>query len=580
MVRRLAFLAAVLATHPILDARAQAAGQFRQLFDVMIPMRDGVKLAADIWLPEAPGRYPLILVRTPYLKNMEMLKVPEYGEYYATRGYAFAVEDTRGRGDSEGNFNFFFQEGPDGYDTIEWLAKQPFSNGRIGMMGVSYLATVQWLAAREQPPSLVCIAPTAPAGRYLEELPFVGGAFMHEWSLSWLNGTSGKIEQGTKGVNWDRVLAHRPLLTADSVMGRPMRMYREFLTNPLMGDYWKRIQFTPEDFTKIKIPSLTVTGWFDGDQPGALFYWRGLMAGAPDKSQHFLVAGPWNHGETYLGGATKEGELELTPESIVDNKALHLSWFDWCLKRSAPKFDAPKSRIYVTGANEWRSADIYPPREAVVRPMYFTSGGKANSILGDGKLSWDRPADVPPDRFTYDPKHPVPAGPPGETYGVDRRSIQRRDDVLVYTSDALTEPVDVIGNIIVNVEAATDARDTDFTAVLTDVYPDGRALSLGPVVGIRRGRYRFGMNREELLTPGKAETFKIELYDIAHEFRPGHRIRVEISSSAAPLFNPNQNTGNPVATDTEWRVAQQTIYHDRAHASAILLPVVAKKYTP
>ena len=556
------------------------AAQVRQQLGVMVPMRDGVRLAADLWLPRAPGRYPVILVRTPYLKAMEALEVPKWADYFASRGYVFAVQDVRGRGDSEGEFTFFNQEAPDGYDTIEWLAKQPYANGRVGMMGVSYLGTVQWLAAREQPPSLACIAPTAAAGRYLEELPYQGGALMHAWSLGWLNGVSGRMEQGPnlREANLKDVLAHRPLLTSDSVMGRPMRLYREFLANPLMNDYWKRIQFVPADFAKIKIPTLTVTGWFDGDQPGALFYWRQLMQNAPNKEQHFLIAGPWDHGQTFLGGATKKGELEFTPESVIDNKALHLDFFDWCLKQSKPTFDAPRSKIYLTGSNVWRTDDTYPPRDAAPKVLYFSSGGRANSMFGDGRLSWTAPGAEPPDRFRYDPKQPVPSEL--TEGGVDRSPLQRRDDVLVYTSDELTEPIDVIGTVIVNVEAATDGRDTDFTAVLTDVGPDGKALKLGPTVGIRRGRYRSGPDREELLTPGKPETFRIELYDIAHEFKAGHRIRVEVSSSSAPHFNPNQNTGNPIATDTLWRVASQTVYHDRTRASSLVLPVVARRMTP
>jgi putative CocE/NonD family hydrolase len=513
---------------------------------------------------------------------MAMLEVAERGAYWAGKGYVFVVQDVRGRGDSEGTFDFFFQEEKDGFDTIEWLARQPFSNGRVAMMGVSYLGTVQWLAAKAHPPALKCIAPTAPAGRYLEELPFVGGAFMHQWALSWINGVSGRMDQGANaaGVDWDEVLAHRPLLSADSVMGREMRLYNEFLANPLMTDYWKRIQFSDDDFRRIDIPTLTVTGWFDGDQPGALGYWRGLEAHAPDKAKHFLVAGPWDHGQTFLGGATRIGDMTLSPESVIDNAALHLAFFDWCLKQSSPRFDQPRVKVYVTGANVWREFESYSPSAVEMRSLYLSSGGRANSLAGDGKLTWNEPAAEPPDRFTYDPKHPVPSSLGGASYAYDRRPIERRDDVLVFTSEVLTDPVEVIGNIQVLLQAASDARDTDFTAAITDVYPDGRSVILGPTVGIRRGRYRNGPAREELLTPGKVETFPIELYDIAHRFEPGHRIRIEISSSSAPHFNPNQNTGNPVATDTEWRVARQTVYHDRGRPSSIRLPVLSRTLVP
>ena len=561
---------------------APVAAQIQPRFGVMIPMRDGVKLAADLWVPSAPGKYPVILIRTPYLRVTNLIDVPAWASYFASRGYVLVIQDVRGRGDSEGEFNFFFQEETDGYDTIEWLAGQPFSTGKVGMMGVSYLGTVQWLAAKAHPPHLTCMAPTAPAGRYLEELPFVGGAFMHQWALNWLNGVSGRIEQGQNVApgDMDRALAHRPLISSDSAMGRSMRLYREFLTNPLMTDYWKRIQFTPADFAKIEIPTLTVTGWFDGDQPGAMFYWRGLVANAPDKSRHWLVSGPWQHAATFLGGATKVGDMSLPPESIIDVKALHVRFFDWCLKGSAPSFQAPRAKLYLTGANEWREFDSYPVKQATERRFYFTSGGRANSLAGDGKLAWQAPGTDRPDQYTYDPKHPAPASIGPTADGEDRRPIERRDDVLVYTSDALTEPLDVIGAVSVDLQVASDARDTDFTAVLVDVGPDGSAIKLGPSIGIRRARYRHGYTKEELLTPGAIETIPIDLNDIAHRFLPGHRVRVEISSSAAPEFNPNQNTGNPVATDTEWKVAHQTVYHDRVHASAITLPVYARPTTP
>jgi uncharacterized protein len=536
----------------------------RSEFGVMIPMRDGVRLAADVWLPEAPGRYPVLLARTPYMKTG--LKLSEWAYYFASRGYVVAIQDTRGRGDSEGTFDAFFGEGKDGYDTIEWLAAQPWSSGRVGTFGPSYLGTAQWLAAREQPPHLACMAPTASAGRWFEEFPYMGGAFSPAFALAFANEVAGRIDQeaNLEYADWAKILAHRPLLTADSVLGRTMPLYRDWLTHSTTGPYWDRLRFSAKDFAAIDIPTLNVTGWYDGDQPGALFYWRGLMANAPHRDRHFLIVGPWRHPETFRGGSAKVGDVELTPESIIDTKATHLAFFEGCLKGQTPGIDSPRVRIYVTGANVWRTFDTYPPPAATARQLYLASGGR---------LSWESPtADSPPDRFTFDPKNPVP-GNLGE-WGSDRREVQGRDDVLVYTSDVLKEPLEVIGSVVVQLQAASDARDTDFTAVLSDVAPDGRALMLGPTMGIRRARYRNGYEREELLTPGKVETYRIELFDIAHRFQPGHRLRLEISSSASPLYNPNQNTGNPVATDTEWKVARQTIHHDRTRASSITLPVM------
>lgn len=545
---------------------------------VLIPMRDGVRLVADLWLPEAPGRYPVLLARTPYLKTG--LQLNEWAAYFAARGFVVALQDTRGRGDSGGTFDAFFQEGRDGYDTIEWLAKQPWSNGRVGTFGPSYLATAQWLAARERPPHLACMMPTAPAGRWFEELPYMGGAFAPVTALSFANEVSGRIDQeaNADSVPWEKVLAHRPLLTADEVFGRRMPLYRDWITHSTTGPYWDRLRFTAHDFAKVDIPTLTVTGEYDGDQPGALFDWRGIQAHGAHPERHFLLIGPWRHIEAFRGGSTKVGDSEFSPDSIVDTKAIHLAFFDACLKGSGVAYDAPRARVYVTGANVWRSFDSYPPEVAAPRKLYLASAGHANGSLGDkgdGRLLSEVPetaTDSTPDRFTFDPKNPVP-GSLGD-WGMDRREVQRRDDVLAYTGEILKEPLEVIGVVTVDLEAASDARDTDFTAVLSDVGPDGRALMLGPHVGIRRARYRHGYAREELLTPGTVETFRIELFDIAHRFLPGHRIRLEISSSAAPAYNPNQNTGNPVATDTEWRTAHQTIFHDRAHGSSLTLLVM------
>ena len=554
-------------------------GRVRSEFGVMVPMRDGVKLAADIWLPEGPGRHPVLLARTPYMKTG--LQLAAWAQYFAGRGYVVVLQDTRGRGDSEGAFDAFFGEGKDGYDTVEWLAAQPWSNGRVGMFGPSYLGTAQWLAARERPPHLTCIVPTAAAGRWFEEVPYMGGAFSQMFALSWANEVSGRIDQeaNLESLDWERVLGHRPLLTADVVLGRSMPLYREWLSHSTTGPYWDRLRFSEQDFASIHIPTLTVTGWYDADQPGALSYWRGLMASAPQRERHFLVVGPWRHVEAFRGGSAEVGDSKFTPDSIVDTKALHLAFFDRCLKGQGTATEPPRARIYVTGTNVWRNLDTYPPASASPRRLYLTSGGHASSSAGDGKLSWETPAaEAPPDRFTFDPKRPVPASL-GE-WAADRREVQRRDDVLVYTSEPLEEPLEVIGAVAVDLEAESDARDTDFTAALSDVGLDGKAIQLGPHVGIRRGRYREGYDRERLLTPGKVETFRIELFDIAHGFLPGHRIRLEISSSAAPLYSPNQNTGNPVATDTEWKVAHQKVHHDRTRKSALTLSVMPAAPVP
>jgi putative CocE/NonD family hydrolase len=557
---------------------APAATKIIRKFDVRTPMRDGVELSSDVWMPEGPGPYPVILLRTPYNKAVPFQQAGELGNYFASHGYAFAVQDVRGRGDSDGTFNFFFQEAHDGYDSIEGLAKQPWANGRVCMMGVSYWGTTQWLAAKERPPSLKCIAPTSPAGRYLDELPASGGAFMMMWALNWLNDTSGRQGQGANAMtaDMDAVYAHRPLITMDEKLGRKMPLFKEFLTHDRMDDYWKRVQLGPEDFAKIDIPVLATTGWFDGDQTGTLHYWAGMQA-KPGGADQYLTIGPWGHIESFMGGAEKQGEIALSKDSIIDNRAMHLAFYDRYLKQSTTTFDQPKVRVFVSGINQWKSYDRFPVPDAKEQRLYFAGAGKANTAAGDGVLGRTKAGrGQGQDGYVFDPKNPVPLDLASGVFGADRSKVQARQDVLVYTSPALDKIVEVIGPVYVELWASSDAKDTDFTAALTDVGPDGKALELGPKpVGIIRARYRNGPESPEaLLKPGEIVKYRIDLGAIGHAFLPGHRIRIEVSSSAYPMFNPNQNTGNPIATDTEWRNASQTIFHDASKPSALVLPVV------
>ncbi len=564
----------LILTAPVLMA------QVKNKFDMRIPMRDGVELSADVWMPAEEGQYPAVLIRTPYIKVTPGLGVPQLGQMFAGQGYVLLIQDVRGRGDSDGKFNFYHQEGEDGYDSIEWIARQPWCNGKVGMMGVSYLGAVQWLAAREKPPHLVCIVPTAPSADYWEESPFNGGAFSTQFALSWLNGTSGRLAQGahTIGLDWNKILLHRPLMTMDEVMGRKMPLYREWLKHSTLDDYWKKIQFVDSDFPTMNLPALHITGWFDGDQIGTLIYWNGMRKYSSAKDKQYLIIGPWNHAETFLGLDTKEGEMQFSEDSKVDNVKLHLDFFDYYLKGSSKSYDQPRVRVYITGSNIWREFDEYPPKTTERKNFYFHSKGKANTLLGDGSLAWKLPKDETPDKYVYDPKDPVPSDIDGQSWAVDNRLIEIRKDVLVYTSEELGEPVTVLGDVYLNFFAASDARDTDFVAKIIDVYPDGKALNLGPQGrGVRRARYRQGYEKEVLLTPGQPEKFRIRFFDIGHTFLQGHKIRIEITSSAFPAISPNQNTGNPIATDTDWKVAHQTIFHDSAHPSHVVLPVLVEK---
>ncbi len=539
-------------------------------FGVMIPMRDRVRLAANIWTPSAAGRFPTILIRTPYDKTAQFRRYRL--DNYLAAGYAVVLQDTRGRGDSEGEFDFYFPEGKDGYDTIEWIARQPWSNGRVGMDGGSYLGTVQWLAAREQPPHLACIAPTASSGRLFDEIPFLGGAFRLDWALPWLFGVSGRVVQSELGalIPWDSLVQQRPLARLDTLMGRPLRLYQEMLAHPTLDQYWRRIHFTDADFARIRVPSLTVTGWLDGDQPGALWYWDGLSRRGGDVPPHYLIIGPWTHAGTYQGGVRKVGEMQFDSTSVLPIQRIRIEFFDWCLKQATPSWEAPPVRVYVPGTNRWVTADRYPVPGTTVRDLFLASGGAANTAAGDGRLTWEPPGNLPPDRFIHDPRRPVPS----QDATTDHRNIEGRSDVLVYSSDPLAEPLEVLGRIFVTLWAATDAVDTDFTAKLLDVHPDGRAVLIGSqAAGVRRASYRKGPERLVPLEPNAVEEYSVELFDIGHTFQPGHRIRLEVASSAAPYINPNPGTGRPFGTDTTFVTARQTVWHDRTRPSRVHLPI-------
>ncbi|WP_162806407.1 CocE/NonD family hydrolase [Sphingosinicella terrae] len=550
----------------------------RRIEGVRTTMRDGVVLVSDIWLPAAEGRYPVLLMQSPY-RMRTMRPFVELAEFYAGHGYAVAIQDSRGTGGSQGEFDFLFQEAQDGFDSIESLATQDWANGRLCMLGYSYLGTVQLLAARERPPRLACIAPTAPAGRYHEEMPTVQGAFMLHWGLNWLRTWADDTESGPNQaeVDWDAALAHRPLITLDeAVIGRENRLYRQFLENDTLNAYWRRISFTAEDFDRIDLPMMLTTGWFDGDQHGTLYYWRGFEARRERPRDAYLTIGPWNHAQTFMGGRDRMGAMPLPANSILDNRAMRLAFFDHYLKQTGPKPAWARVTLFVTGADIWRTFDALPVPDEARRRLYLSGGGDANTLDGDGRLSWDRPGEEPADEYVYDPRNPVELNfMKTGLFGDLRNEPQAREDVLVYSTGPLAESVEVIGTVTMELYAASDARDTDFTAAISDVGPDGRAIILGArPVGIVRARYRRGREAEPvLLTPGEVERYEIDLGAIGHRFLPGHRIRVEISSSAAPFFNPNQNSGNPVATDTEWRTARQTVFHDTARPSALLLPV-------
>ena len=600
----------------------------KSMIGVETTLRDGVKLVSDIWLPQEEGKYPVIIIRTPYGRSAAYMNYTGMGEYFASQGYVFIVQDVRGKGDSQGDFNFLFQEGQDGYDTVEWAANQSWSSGKVGMMGSSYMGAAQWLTAREKPPHLVCIAPTSAMGRYMNEIPSIGGAFYMGWALPWTLTNNGRnVDLNTEDINSTEMFNYRPMINADEVTGTQVPLYREFLEHPTLDDYWMRIQFKDQDFTSLNIPTMTTCGWFDTHQPGALLYWNGMENNSIRKADQYLIIGPWNNNGTFQSGAqtSKVGDLSVSGAQ-VDVYANHLAFFDHYLKNSTSSTnnlnynshgnvttadsnstnptnnsDLTRITVYLTGLGRWINLTKYPPEDMNITPLYLASGGQANTYLGNGLLSWNiinsstdnssTPLDnnssnpnsntssntslnASSDSYIYDPTNPrsVTMG----SFAVNSLGTENRSDVLVYTTPPLEESVMILGPVTVELYASSDARDTDFVARLIDVYPNGTAINLGPEEcgGVIRARFRQGFNSEVLLEPGKIEKYRIELFDMGHVFLKGHRIRLEVSSSAYPMLQPNPNTGNPIATDTQQQTAYQTIYHDPEHPSAVFLPVI------
>jgi len=552
------------------EASAEQSLPFKIHFDQKIRTRDGIELSADVYRPEGPGRFPCILSRTPYLKSGA--GTAEFGKYFAAHGYAFVAVDVRGRGDSQGLFVPYRNEGRDGYDSIEWCAAQPWSSGKVGTIGGSYNGKNQWLAAIEQPPHLsTMIAMVSPSDPFVE-FP-LGEPIPLE--ASWYFYTSGHVAQNIEAVDWANLNWHLPLLSMDEASGRVMPTWREPFDHPQLDSYWEAERYQNK-YDRVQVPVLHISGWYDDEQVGTPLNYIGMTTHGPTpvrKSQHLLM-GPWPHG---INSKSKLGDVDLGPTAIIDLKKTMLRWYDAWLKDvdNGVKSEAPV-RIFVMGANHWADEQEWPPAHTQYTDFYLHSGGRANTLFGDGQLSTDAPGAEKVDKFVYDPANPAPfiTDPSFAQIGGpdDYRAIERRDDVLVYTSTPVTADTEVCGPIKVTLYAATTATDTDFTAKLIDVWENGFAERLSD--GIVRARFRNGMSKQELAQPGAVYEYHIDAWNTCEMFKTGHRIRLEISSSAFPKYSRNLNTGKALGTNSDMITAEQTIYHDAQHLSHVTLPVV------
>ncbi len=549
----------------------------RYRFNVLTPMRDGVRLAANLYLPEKEGKYPVILIRTPYGKGREQ----QDALYFAARGYAVLVQDVRGRNDSDGEWYPWVNEGNDGYDTIEWAAKQPWSNGKVVTYGASYLGMDQWQAAGQDPPHLSAMVPiVAPADPYFGVF-HPGGAFEYATMLTWnfINSRRTDLLPAIPLVKWPDVFRHLPISETAAFSGNETTYYHDWIEHNTRDAYWAKMSWSSAA-TKTHVPVFNVAGWFDIFHAGGLENYRNLMQHSPPdvRNAHRLLVGPWAHG----GPTQKLGDVDFGRAAAVDMRAKVVLWLDRYVKGEWNRADYdPPIELFFLGANEWRPEKSWPPPGVIAQRLYLRSQGNAAGQHGSGRLTANPPISEPPDAYTFDPQNPVPTAggatccdPRLVPWGpVNQNPVETRSDVLVYTSEPLESDQTVAGDTEAHLFASSSARDTDWSVRLVDVAPDGTALKLTD--GILRARFRDSYEDPKLLEPGKVYEFVIRLAPIAAVFKKGHRIRVDVTSSDFPRYSRNTNTGGIPELETRFQTAKQTIYHDRARSSYIVLPVLS-----
>jgi len=560
-------------------------------------MRDGTRLAADIYLPRGVRRAPVLIERTPYNKQSSSEVAVKAPEYFASRGYAVVIQDVRGRFASEGEFIPFHDDGwganRDGYDTVEWAAAEPWSSGKVGTIGGSYSGATQYRMAPTRPPHLVAQYVRESSSDYHEEWVYRGGAFELAFSLGWaLNVTRsnlaqvasgadlerlrGVLDQGVKDVvQWQR---HLPLADFPLIAGLS-DWYRAWLRHPDDGPFWWQWNIAHRH-AEIDAPICHLGGWFDIFLRGTLTNYAGIRRRGGPRAQgaQRLIVGPWVHGPGGIG-SSRHGEVDFGRAAAQDFNGLRLRWFDFWLKGvDTGVMDEPPVRLFTMGVNRWRDEEAWPLPDTRYTPCYFRDG-KSRSVrsLNDGRLSFDGPSEAEsPDSFVYDPDRPVPTkggntlNVPGGAY--DQQEVERL--CLTYTSDPLRRDLDVTGPVTCVLYGMSSTPDTDWVARLSDVSPDGHSRNVCD--GILRARYRESRQHPSLIAPNQVYRYEVDLWATSNVFRAGHRVRVTVTSSNFPRFDRNLNTGGPCNEEARGRAAVNTVFHDAVRPSHIVLPVVER----
>jgi len=583
-------------------SNAESQPRYKVIVEKNISMRarDGVALSTDIYRPDAPGKFPVLVVRTPYDKSQAMALNEK--DFFPPRGYAMVVQDTRGRFASEGEFRPFVDEARDGYNAIEWAAALPFSNGRVATVGQSYLGLVQYFAATLAPPHLVAVCPVSGPVTYFENCIYRHGVFELGWILAYTNFMARNVLERKGILDAERArldsylknpamplsqfsieaYKHLPLSDWGERFKAGAPYLADFIANSKEGSYWAETDMRPLA-RNITVPMMHTGSWYDAFQYDTLTMYTRMRDHAQNENARRgqrLVMGPWAHLLPYSVPTSRgTGDIDFGDDAKVELLAMQERWLrHWLDGTERELLDEPPVRLFVMGENRWRDEREWPLARTVYTKVFLHSRGHANTLGGDGALSFAAAGEEPADEFVYDPNDPVPTRG-GTALGLapgvyDQAELEKRRDVLVYTSEPLPRDLEVTGPIAMKLHAASSAPDTDFTSKLVDVRPDGYAHNIAE--GIVRARFRESSTAPTPITPGRAYEYSIDMWATSHVFKAGHRLRIEVSSSNFPRFDRNANTGNDPGTDRELKTAKQTILHNGQHPSHLVLPVIPR----
>jgi putative CocE/NonD family hydrolase len=536
-------------------------------YHLKVPMRDGVKRATDVYLPAEGGNFPTLLVRDIYSNGSSAVRL-RYAKFATANGYAFVFQSSRGRYDSEGEWYPYFDEINDGDDTLTWIADQAWSNGKVGMFGTSYLASVQWLAAVNGNPALVAIAPAMSPGNYYRDVAYPGGAFSLLSRARWGIGLTGSRTNMSFPVDWIGGIDHLPLETLAESVGFNVPHFQDWLAHPSYDDYWKPLNLEARA-SEMSVPALNFGGWYDVFLRSTIGSYKTMTeqaASASARAGQRLIIGPWPHG---WNASRQTGDIDFGEDALIQVEPLLLEWFDYWMKDGPAPEGAP-IRLFIMGENVWRDEQEWPLARTEYRPLYLRS---------DGSLSGEQPSGHGTLGYVYDPADPVPTlggniMEPTLRGPYEQSSLDDREDVLRFVSAPFDEPTEITGPVSAEIYATTDANDTDFMAKLLVVKPNGMAFNL--VDGVIRARYREGFEEEKLIEPGETYKYTIDLWATSYLLSPGDRLRLDVTSSNYPRLARNLNTGAPFAKTSEMKVARQTIHVSDEHSSKIILPFVPR----